>query len=82
MFWEDKNMEIVFDKKCPLCGNNKMIKKDSSGLHSSTTQPYSCIQLGAFATAYATRYVCYECGYQMDIYENNELEKLRKKANK
>ena len=73
-------MEIVFDKKCPICGNNKMIKKDSAGLHSSTTQPYSCIQLGAFLTAYATRYVCYECGYQMDFYEDKDLEKLRKKA--
>ena len=75
-------MEIVFDKKCPLCGNNKMIKKDSTGLHSSTIQPYSCIQLGAFATAFATRYVCYECGYQMDFYENEQLDKLKKKVNK
>lgn len=50
-------MEIVFNKKCPLCGNSKMIKKDFAGFYSSNIQPYSCIQIGAFSTAFATRYV-------------------------
>ena len=28
------------------------------------------------------KYVCYECGYQMDFYENEQLDKLKKKVNK
>lgn len=28
-------MEIVFDKKCPICGNNKMIKSDPRLAHNN-----------------------------------------------
>lgn len=74
-------MNIVYDKKCPICGNNKMIKngfKDANYKLRSTDS----IAIGTFTIVYANRYICYECGYQMDFYEDRQLDKLRKKASK
>lgn len=74
-------MKLVYDKKCPICGNTKMIKSDPKEAHNSLRSNDS-IALNAFIVAYTMRYVCYECGYQMDFYEDEQLDKLRKKVNK
>ena len=74
-------MNIVNDKKCPICGCTKLIKSDPREARNNLRSNHS-IAINMFSVAWTMRYVCYDCGYQMDFYEGEQLEKLRKKADK
>ena len=71
-------MEIVFDKKCPSCGCNKMIKRDSPRMIMTPLYENDAIVIGNFMQAVTTRYICYDCGYLARFYEGEELEKIKR----
>ena len=76
-------MEIVYNKRCPLCGCEKMIKRETPRIQINNGQCESdAINLGKFSGAFTTRYICYDCGYLLRFYEGEELEKVKKAANK
>ena len=77
MFCEDKNMELVYDKKCPICGCEKMIRRETPAVLVNTNCESDAIKLSAFKSAVTTRYICYDCGYLLRFYEGKELKKLK-----
>ena len=60
-----------------------MIKRETPRIQINNGQCESdAIKLGKFSGAFTTRYICYDCGYLLRFYEGEELEKVKKTANK
>ena len=72
---------MIVKMKCPICGNEEFYFVPSPSMGSNQSA-YTIILTGAFSGATADRYVCTRCGYLVEMFNQNELQKIAKKYGK
>lgn len=69
------------DIKCPVCEGREFIVADYS-IAPSGSGYFTLIPLGIMSAVSAKRYICKSCGYLMQFFSKDDVEKLEKKYGK
>lgn len=65
--------------KCPVCSGNKFILAEYYIAPGHGASYFTGIPLGMMSAVRTTRYVCKSCGYLMEFFSKEDVEKLEKK---